>query len=266
MKNSALLFNIQHFCLDDGPGIRTTVFFKGCSLRCRWCHNPESISKNPEILQEKIGETLCGTRYTVQEVLDEILGDQMFYRRSSGGVTFSGGEPMLQDAFLLRLAQACKENGVSTALDTAGNVLPGSYHEALLHAMDLILYDIKAIDDALHRRCTGASNAWIQENLRRISANGNRIWIRIPYIPGWNVTPSEIDRMSALFLALKGIERIELLPYHPLGESKYQALGLHQETSFCVPTAEACESVRQQFLKNGVSIAVNAVKMKSVCL
>ncbi|MBQ7727344.1 MAG: glycyl-radical enzyme activating protein [Clostridia bacterium] len=261
------VFNIQRFSVHDGPGIRTTVFFKGCSLRCIWCHNPESISRqgvlefNPDACigclacvsvcptgahrsDESHGHVLdrfkcvacfkcvdtcyAGALRSVGETVDEdyvmrqILSDKDYYDASSGGVTFSGGECMIQLDFLLALLKKCKEAGIHTAVDTAGNV-PHSAFEAVLPYTDLFLYDVKAADSRLHRELTGAGNELILSNLRFLSDAGARIIVRIPFVPSRN--GSEIPHIAEILRDFC-IEKIELLPYHRLGLSKYESMGL----------------------------------------
>ena len=259
------IYNIQRFSIHDGPNVRTTIFFKGCNLRCKWCHNPESISSNREveIFSERciscgkcfkichksahyvdregihrIKRNLCdgcfkcvndcfaealvgvGKEITVEEVMKSILSDKSYYMNSGGGVTFSGGECMLQIDFLKALLVKCKENGIHTAIDTAGN-LPWSFFEKIIDVTDLFLYDLKAADSKVHENLTGVGNALIIENLKKLCIAGKQIHVRVPYIIGVND-----DQLNGIGLILKdlNIPKVELLPYHRLGESKYKAL------------------------------------------
>lgn len=251
------IFDIQKFSVIDGPGIRTTVFFKGCNLRCGWCHNPESQKKHTEFLfyESKCiscgmcsrvcsrgdGECtlcgkctqycpvhareICGTDYTADKVLKEILTDKRFYDTSGGGVTFSGGECMLQIDFLEEILRSCKEEKIHTAVDTAGCV-PWEYFQRLLPFTDLFLYDLKCFTEALHKKETGVSNRLILKNLEKLSnETDTEIIIRIPVIPGFNADDREMERM-AQYLSKLRIRDVELLPYHPMGENKYAALGV----------------------------------------
>ena len=259
MKNAvkATVFALQKSSLVDGPGIRTTVFFKGCDLDCKWCHNPESKAFAPELLHYKSRCTQCGTcgelcqsgqencmlcgecvlycpegareicgrKYTVDELFAEIVKDKLFYDTSGGGVTFSGGECMLQIDALEELLKKCKEADISTAVDTAGNV-PWEYFERILPYTDLFLYDVKAVSEELHREGTGVSNKAILCNLRLLSERcGGKLLIRIPLIPGFNARDEEIEKIAAL---LGGIDHrgVELLPYHQMSEHKYEALNI----------------------------------------
>lgn len=244
----ATIFSIQRNSLLDGPGIRTTVFFKGCNLKCKWCHNPESQRQEKEILyyenkcnhcQRCRGLTvedknficfnsakeICGKEYTIDELMAEIIKDKVFYEASHGGVTFSGGECMLQINFLTEILKRCKECGIHTAVDTAGN-LPWKYFETILPYTDLFLYDIKAVSEKLHIEGTGVSNKTILCNLKRLSDNYvGEIIIRIPIIPGFNANSEEIKSIYDFIDDIKH-KSVELLPYHRMSEHKYKALNM----------------------------------------
>ncbi len=272
----AVLFDIQRTSYVDGPGIRTTVFFKGCNLRCRWCHNPESQQRTPQMLIyhdrciscgkcqsvcerqggkcslcgrcvlfcPKDAREICGKIYTVEEVFKEIEKDKPFYQSSGGGATFSGGECMLQLDFLTSLLQKCRENGIHTAVDTAGNV-PWDAFEKILPYTDLFLYDIKCITKELHIAGTGASNEVILDNIKKLSAVFcGQIFIRIPVIPGFNDGTDEIEKIR-LFLADIHYDALELLPYHRLGEHKYAALGMPL-TQYSIPSNESMAALREK--------------------
>ena len=247
VMKKGVIFNIQRFCTDDGPGIRTTVFLKGCNLRCAWCHNPEGQSAEREWMQEPdrcVGcgrcaevtvedtefvcfhgaKTLCGKNYTADEILREVQKDALFYRNSGGGVTFSGGECMLQADFLEEILKKCKENGIHTAIETAGHV-PYSAFERILPYVDLILYDVKCLDAETHKRYIGVGNELILQNLQKLLSLGKAIWVRIPIIPGVNDTEDEMRNIRRFLEACGMPERVELLPYHAFGEHKYAAVG-----------------------------------------
>ncbi|MBR3848704.1 MAG: glycyl-radical enzyme activating protein, partial [Oscillospiraceae bacterium] len=215
----ATIFDIQRSSFHDGPGIRTTVFFKGCNLACAWCHNPESQSFLKETLNFPDKTTPCGRDYTADEVFETVLRDELFYEASGGGVTFSGGECMLQLDFLLEILKKCKEHGLHTAVDTAGNV-PWESFEKVLPFTDLFLYDIKTMDDSLHKKYTGVGNGLILENLSRLFKSGAKIWIRIPVICGINDSEEEMQKICTFLNAIGIPEAVELLPYHALGEGK----------------------------------------------
>ena len=245
----ATIFDIQRNSFVDGPGIRTTVFFKGCNLKCAWCHNPESQSAKPQIMFYKDkctgcgrcqnvtendadficfngAKEICGKEYNSDEVLNEILKDKAFYENSKGGATFSGGECMLQIDFLCEILEKCKENGIHTAVDTAGNV-PWEYFERILKHTDLFLYDIKLFDKEKHKQYTGADNKVILDNLKKLFEAGANICIRIPIICGVNDSVGEMQRIKSFLQPYRPV-KIELLPYHSLGTHKYDALNMEK--------------------------------------
>ncbi len=285
---TGVIFNLQHFCLHDGPGIRTNVFLKGCPLRCRWCANPESQHKKPQILWNWEKCTGCGaceaacptgaiTREegairtdsaqctgcgacvaacphkarelsgrvaTAGEVLQEVMEDRLFYG-DDGGMTLTGGEVLSQPEFALALLRLAKERGLHTAVETSGF---GSWEAlgSLAPFCDLFLYDCKHTLPEGHKRCTGQSNQLILENLGRLSQEfpEKEIWLRVPVIPGWNDSTENMEGLSALASATPGCSRVELLPYHNLGEGKRQQLG-EEPFPGQVPTEEHMEALRQ---------------------
>lgn len=263
-----LLFDIQRNSYVDGPGIRTTVFFKGCNMHCAWCHNPESqsfekqmlfyrdkctgcgkcVKKCPtggisdsrrctfcgecELYCPNSARRVCGKDYTVAQVMQMINRDRAFYENSGGGITCSGGECMLQVDALKELLAACKKQGLHTAVDTAGNV-PWENFEKILPFTDLFLYDIKAMTPELHKEFTGVDNKLILDNIKKLFACGKKVWIRIPVIGEANDSLEEMQRIVD-FLRPFSPEKVELLPYHALGEGKYSAIG-RTVTHFTVP-------------------------------
>jgi len=284
------IFNIQRFSIFDGPGIRTAVFFSGCNLRCRWCHNPESISAaqqlkfNPDqciscgkcfaaceygahklengahildrgrcrvclgCAKECYAEALVPvyTEMTVGELEKALLTDVEYFRQSGGGVTFSGGEPMLQVNFLLDILKACKNHGIHTAVDTAGAV-PFADFEKILPYCDLFLYDVKAFDCETHKKLTGAPNTLILENLAKLSKISD-VTVRIPVVAGANT--GEMAGIAE-FLSGLGIQNYEFMPYHKLGAGKYRSLGLDSAGTdiFDVPGDELMDEIKKQFLE-----------------
>lgn len=263
-----LVFNIQRYSIHDGPGIRTTVFFKGCPLRCRWCSNPESISPVAEIMVREARCNSCGRclkvctpgalslaasglrldrdrchlclkcieacwedaievaghEMTVGEVVEECSKDELFYRNSGGGITLSGGEPLLQADFAMELLRRLKEAGFSTALDTCGQVSWEVMGKALDYT-DLVLYDVKHIDSAEHRDGTGSDNKLILSNLEKaMDTNKSRVWIRVPVIPGYNDSDQYMQGLAGRLHGMKA-EKVSLLAYHEWGRVKYQSLG-----------------------------------------
>ncbi len=262
----ATIFDIQRNSFVDGPGIRTTVFFKGCNLKCKWCHNPESQKLQKEIMFYKNkctgcgrckdltvedsnficfndAKEICGKEYTVDEILKEVLKDKSFYENSGGGVTFSGGECMLQIDFLKGILKRCKENGIHTAVDTAGCVSWVDF-EKIMPYTDLFLYDIKCFSEHLHIEGTGVSNKMILENLKKLSENfDGDIIIRIPLMTGFN---DDLEEMKQIANFLKDIrtKAVELLPYHKMGEHKYDALNLSIKT-YGVPAREQIDKYKK---------------------
>lgn len=241
------IFDIQHFSVHDGPGIRTTVFMKGCPLRCKWCHNPEGLSKSLQLqfFEDKcIGCALCGERKHLSdaqkcpagalkvcgrevdedEVIAEVLKDKIFYS-DNGGITFSGGECLLQADFVASVLCKAKALGLHTAIDTCGYV-PFEELEKTLAWCDLYLYDIKCFTSKVHKEYTGVDNLLIIDNLKRLDAAQKDIWIRIPVIPGFNNTVEEMSRIAELISSMPSIKQLTLMPYHTLGASKYKTLGL----------------------------------------
>ncbi len=248
MTEAPLIFDIKRTSTVDGPGVRTAVFLKGCNLDCYWCHNPEGKRREREYAffeekclacgacrhtemteEEKVAHCpsqarrVYGVPYTEDELMDVLLADRDYYLATGGGVTFSGGECMLYPDFVARLATRCAEAGVSVAVDTAGNV-PYTHFEMVLPHVDLFLYDIKCLDEDLHRRGTGVGNSRILENLERLRKTGKRILIRTPEIPGFN-KGEEIARIRR-YCADRELPH-EVLAYHRFGEDKAKALQLH---------------------------------------
>ena len=275
---TGMVFDIAHSSFVDGPGLRTTVFFKGCNLRCDWCHNPESqnhapckmfyadkcigcgacksVCPSPKkcLLCGRCGDvcptgavSVCGKRRSVRDILSEVLRDRDFYGLD-GGVTFSGGECMLQIDFLETLLKACKERELHTCVDTAGNV-PFALFERVLPFTDLFLYDIKAVSPEKHLAWTGADNAQLLTKFKRLYALGVKILVRVPVIPERNGAMEEM-RKIADFLAGYPEVPVELLAYHRLGESKYAGLGLSSDGhDFTVPD-KAYMDKRKRLFKN----------------
>lgn len=225
-----VIFEIRRFTVHDGPGIRTTVFMKGCPLSCWWCHNPEGQHPQPEKwtriekLEGRVHEKqmVIGQEWTAADLMKEVLKDRVFYDESGGGVTFSGGEPLMQSAFLLETLALCRKHGIHTAIDTSGY----APHEILMDVAawsDLILYDIKLFDDSLHRKYTGVSNQTILENLHLLLAAGKPVWLRHPVIPGINDSDEEKKKLKQLLVQTAGrVTALHLLPYHSIARNKYR--------------------------------------------
>lgn len=263
---SGVVFNIQRYSIHDGPGIRTTIFFKGCPLNCWWCHNPESQSIKKQIMYFENRCILCGecTRvcpekailinkesisydrekcrlcgkcidkclqnarelsgniYTVDELFNEIEKDFIFYEQSKGGVTFSGGEPLCQIDFLEGILKKCVDNGIHTTLDTS-LYSPWTTIDRILNYTDLFLVDIKHMDSITHKKYTGVENHLILENIKKLSMEGKKIYIRFPVIPGINDEIKNLESMRD-FIKDLNITQINLLPYHKMGMDKYKRI------------------------------------------
>ena len=217
--------DIQHFSTGDGPGIRTTVFLKGCNLRCPWCHNPETIPREPVTLTyPRTSRTVTyGRTMTVDEVVAEIMEDADFYRQSGGGVTVSGGEPLLQHEGVAELAKALRDKEISVFLDTAGCV-PWSRFEAVLPYIDTVFFDWKTSDPAFMREGIGGDLPLIRGNLTRLLQTGKDVHIRIPLIPDVNANEAAVAAMAAN-LREAGAKTVALLPFHRLAVGKYEAMG-----------------------------------------
>jgi pyruvate formate lyase activating enzyme len=295
---AGLVFNIMRFSLHDGPGIRTTVFLKGCPLRCRWCHNPESQSREPEILYfsercihcgdcilacphgvlglnqqhfnrpelcQHCGECveacpsaarqIAGRRMTVAEVLTEVLKDEVFYEESGGGVTISGGEPLLQADFLEELLAACKARRLHTVLDTCGFADSGILRRVSRY-VDLFYYDLKLMNSEKHLRFTGVKNELILENLKMLAEGGSAITVRVPVLPGVNNDDENFEALSR-FLTPLGIREIDLLPYHELGNQKYRRLNLScGMEGVDPPTTEELETIAARLKRDGFHVRI----------
>jgi pyruvate formate lyase activating enzyme len=232
--NKGLIFDIRRFGVHDGPGIRTTIFFKGCPMNCWWCHNPESQCIQPEETSRSVildnrtfhKKEITGTWMTVSEVMNEIRKDRIFYDESYGGVTLSGGEPLLQMTFLEMILDGLKKDGIHATLDTSGFV---SRHEFLkiLHKPDLFLYDIKILDEEDHQKYTGVSNTGILDNLLLLCSNRKQVILRFPVVPGITDTRKNLDGLMGLLRKIKDrILEIDLLPYHSMASGKYKKLTL----------------------------------------
>jgi len=227
-----VIFDIKRFALHDGPGIRTTVFFKGCPLRCAWCHNPESHTSDPEEFEEirlidgkEISMSrIFGRSVKEEDLLREILSDKVFFDESGGGVTFSGGEPLLQYRDLISLLKKLGSEGVHRAVDTSGYASPSVLEEVARHT-DLFLYDIKLIDKDLHEKYTGVSNLQILANADRLLEKGSNVIFRVPVIPGINDKDMETENLQEFFRERKGTFReLHLLPYHRIAQGKYRRM------------------------------------------
>ena len=246
------IFNIQKFSINDGPGIRTTVFFSGCPLQCYWCSNPESQNRNA-VLAEAAGDaSLCGKWYTVEEVTSIVLQDKAFYDRSGGGMTLSGGDVLQQAEFAATLADAAHASGIHVAAETEGFAPQERFLNFAEH-IDLLLYDYKHPDTQVHSEGTGVGNELIVANLRAAVKQGKQVIARIPVIPRFNASRSVAEQMAGE-LADIGISEVHLLPFHQMGESKYKKLGIPYWMKG-VPQLhpEMLKIYQEAFLKRGLS-------------
>lgn len=294
--SKGIVLNTKQFEIHDGPGMRTTLFVKGCPLRCKWCHNPESwvikpqlayyahkcvlcgkcievcpngvhtIDENNKHQMNREACTLCGKcvaicpknaftlfgkEVTPEEILPELLEDKIFFEGSGGGVTISGGEPLMQADFTAELLKLLKENGVHTAVDTCLFASRESLDKVIPYA-DMFLIDVKAIDEDVHKKCTGVPSTEILENLRYIDSLGKPYEIRIPYVPEENA--GEMQNIADFLCTLKNVDRVKLLAYHDLSRSKYAALNMRYIMgSTRVPTAEEYEAAFDILVKAGLN-------------
>ena len=282
------IFEIERFALNDGPGIRTVVFFKGCPLRCRWCSNPESQAREPELFyasrrclgcasvrggvrkealalagtltidrERCTGCGLCveacntgalsfaGRELPVEEIYREILRDEAFYRNSGGGVTFSGGEPTAQPQALRALAELCHSGGLHTAIETCGAFQWEAVRE-MLPALDLFLFDMKHLDPKRHEELVGTGNAQVLDNFRRLLEAGKDLVVRFPLLPGINDDEGHLAALGDFFLKSAPGIRVDVLPFHRLGNTKYAGLGrAYTMEHVAAPTAERRAEVKE---------------------
>ncbi len=293
------IFDIKQFAVHDGPGVRTTVFFKGCPLNCWWCHNPEGIEENDELffygsmcmacedcvstctedaIQKKDGKiiidrmkcNLCGRcaevcptaslrlvgkTVTVDEVMSEIKKSRIFFDSSKGGVTLSGGEPFHQYEFMKNLIEACKDEDIHVTLDTCGHVKK-EYFNAVIDDVDLFLFDLKLIDDKLHKKYTGISNKNILKNLRNLlGTKGKDVIIRFPVIPGVTDTEENIENLMNFLSHFKNILEIDLLPYHDV-EEKFDKLGKEYRLPPLSLSNDKLKDIKRRFESEGYRVKI----------
>jgi pyruvate formate lyase activating enzyme len=299
-----MIFNISRYAIHDGPGIRTTVFFKGCPLNCWWCHNPESKSPLPELafrpnrcihcgicaekcpsqaismLEDEVAtdHELCqlcfdcteacpadareivGRSMTIAEVMAEIKRDIPFYDESGGGVTFSGGEPLMQPAFLTELLDACGRLDLHRTVDTTGYA-PKQIVLDVAKRADLILYDLKHMDPVMHLQYTGVGNEVILENLKALSCRDVPLRIRFPLIPGINDDRTNLERTAAFLQRLHRVCNIDILPYHDVATSKYQRFGYtYRLGQVPIPTADHLQDVAATLSSYGLCVTIGGTE------
>jgi len=274
-----IIFDVKKYAIHDGPGIRTAFFLKGCPLRCWWCHNPESLSTTPKLLKREERCICCGlcenqTKYekcptlalqmagqkiTPREVLEIAKQDELFYDSSGGGVTFTGGEPLLQPEFLFECLELCKKQSIHTAVDTSG-FAPSDEVEKIASVADLFLFDFKHPDPLKHEYYTGVSNVQILDNLllldKLIDNNqcSAEVHIRIPLIPTVNMDEETLETVAEFITKLRRISKVDLLPYHSAGRVKYPKWNMvYKMDAIKPPTKEEIEQARQIFLRKGIT-------------
>ncbi len=299
---SGTIFDIKKYSINDGPGIRTTVFFSGCPLSCLWCHNPESQSLKPELLYRagrcllcgdcikvcpegaiSLGDdsrlvitdrqkcTRCQTCVTIcysgarefsgrgmnlREVMAVIERDIPFFDESHGGVTFSGGEPLMQPTFLSTLLKACRAQEIHTVVDTSG-FANWNVFEQIRKDVDLFLYDLKHMDSTRHQEVTGVPNDVILANLRRLSEAGAKCIVRIPLIPGINDDEKNLLESGELLASLSHIESVELMGYHDIAQAKYEALGREYALTGTKPATETKINQAAELLRSyGLNVVI----------
>jgi len=262
MSKTGIIFDIKKYAIHDGPGIRTTIFFKGCSMGCQWCHNPESKHFGVEdfTVKDRVKKVTkkgtVGYEISVDELMEIIKKDKVFYDESGGGVTFSGGEPTVQTNFLLEILRECKKSKIHTAVDTCGEASWNKFEEIIDH-VDLFLYDIKLINNVLHNKYTGVSNKRIHENLTNLMDNRKGVELRIPLIPSVTDTEENLEDLIQFISTLKRIPSVILLPYNPLNRDKLDRFCLENKLGkLKVQSQKKLFTIKQKFVVNGIDAII----------
>ena len=256
LNTSGRIFDIQKFSVHDGPGVRTIVFLKGCALKCRWCCNPESQKFEIQKMMQNGKEKTVGKDVTVKEVLEIVKKDAPYYRRSGGGITLSGGEMLCQFDFAYALLRCSKEASINTAVETTG-FAPFEKIEKMLPYIDTVLMDIKHIDSQKHKEFTTQSNELILENAKKIAEKAKKLIVRVPVVPTFNDTESEIDSIAKFVTSLNNVNEINLLPYHNFGRDKYVGLGREYPMGDAQPpTDEHMEKLKAVVERHGLNCKI----------
>jgi len=258
------IFNIKHFAVHDGPGIRQTVFLKGCPLNCWWCHNPESQNPKPEKYTKTTKldgtefkkEDTVGYFITTQELFNIIQGDKIFFEESEGGVTFSGGEPLMQTDFLHEILTFCKKSSIHTCVDTTGFASLEKIKK-VAELADCFLYDIKLIDNFLHQKFTGVHVNGIIDNLKWLDENNKNVILRFPVIPGITDTKKNISELILFLKSLRNINQIDLLPYHNISNRKYKRFKMENRMNDTKPLSDKdMQALRSEFESTGFKVGI----------
>ena len=259
MPTKGIIFDIQRFCIHDGPGIRTTVFLKGCYLKCIWCHNPESISPGIQVNSfNKLNPKPIGREITVDEVIKEVMRDLEFYKNSGGGITLSGGEPLYQFEFTKSLLITAKESGLHTCIETSGFAKQAQYEEIRTY-VDMFLLDYKATGEEDHIRLTGVSGKPILDNLDYLYKMGSKIHLRCPLVPGVNDGDEHLRAIAELSKKYKDLHQLEIMPFHSLGAHKWRDVGLeYLLEGLDSASAEQIEKWKQKLMDYGCLFFLNS--------
>lgn len=247
---SGIVFSVEEFAVNDGPGIRTTIFLKGCPLRCAWCHNPEGRNAKPQPLTKQGRTEICGYSIDAETLAARVRRDAELFRDSGGGVTFTGGEPLAQADFLCEVLDMLPE--IHKAVETSGYA-PKATFERVLERVDYVLFDVKLVDSQQHKRWTGVGNELIIANLKTLCESGKPFVVRVPLIPGVNDTLANMEATAELLRGAKGLQRVELLRYHKTAGAKYPMIGLDYAPDF---DEDAEPEIHDTFTKKGIKLLI----------
>ena len=247
---SGVVFSIEEFAVNDGPGIRTTVFLKGCPLRCAWCHNPEGQRCEPQPLTKQGRTEISGYSIDAEALAARIRRDEDIFRDSGGGVTFTGGEPLMQAEFLCEVLDRLTD--IHKAVETCGYASEQTF-KRVLERVDYMLFDVKLVDSELHKRWTGVGNELIKANLKTLCESGKPFVARVPLIPGVNDSAENMEATAELLVGAKGLERVELLRYHKTAGAKYPMVGLDYAPDF---DEDAEPEIHDTFTDKGIKLLI----------